>query len=141
MSRDASFLGRGWNFPPRFTAGGADTVMVAGEDDIRQSLEIIFATTPGERVLRGDFGCNLGDFVFEEADRALLGAITAAVSDAVLYHETRIRLDRLEVTESRETSGLLLISIHYTVRATNSRFNLVYPFYLREAGRSGEGGR
>jgi hypothetical protein len=26
----------------------------------------------------------------------------------------------------------LLIEVDYTVRATNSRFNLVYPFYLQQ---------
>ena len=32
-----------------------------------------------------------------------------------------------------QSLGLLLVTIDYTVRATNSRYNLVYPFYLREA--------
>ncbi len=35
--------------------------------------------------------------------------------------------------ESEAEQGLLLISIEYTVRSTNSRFNMVYPFYLNEA--------
>jgi uncharacterized protein len=54
-----------------------------------------------------------------------------------LYHEPRIELDRLDISEDQATEGLLLISLDYTVRSTNSRFNLVYPFYLNEATMPG----
>lgn len=137
MSDDPSFLGRGWRFPPRFGAGGGEVAMVAGAEDIRESLEIIFATELGERVMREDFGCSLSSFVFEEIDQSLLTRLRSAISDAILYHEPRIRLDNIEITENPDISGLLLIAIHYTVRATNSRFNLVYPFYVEEATGAG----
>jgi len=55
------------------------------------------------------------------------------VTDAILYHEPRISLDNLDISESQSEQGLLLISIEYTVRSTNSRFNMVYPFYINEA--------
>ncbi|MCU0837337.1 MAG: GPW/gp25 family protein [Rhodospirillales bacterium] len=137
MTEDPSFLGRGWRFPPRFGAGGRDVAMVAGVEDIRESLEILFATEIGERVMREDFGCSLASFVFEEIDRTLLTRLRAAVADAILYHETRIRLDGIDITENRDVPGLLQIAIHYTVRATNSRFNMVYPFYVKEATAAG----
>lgn len=133
MTDAPSFLGRGWAFPPQFSAGGADVAMAAAADDIRQSLEIIFATERGERVMREDFGCNLAGFVFEEIDRTLLTQVRSVVADAILDHEPRIRLDGVEVSEDPLVPGLLRISVHYTVRATNTRFNLVYPFYLEEA--------
>ena len=43
------------------------------------------------------------------------------------------RPEQLSVTESEDQEGLLLISIDYTIRSTNSRYNMVYPFYLKEA--------
>lgn len=128
-----SFLGTGWSFPPSFAPGGADVEMVSGPDDIHQSLEILFSTQLGERVMQDEFGCDLNRFLFEEIDRSLINGLTGMISDAILYHEPRISLDRLEIEESANEPGLLLISIDYTVRSTNSRFNMVYPFYLNEA--------
>ena len=133
MSGQSTFLGVGWSFPPAFAAGGADVATVADAEDIRQSLEILFATEPGERILRETFGCGLRPFVFEAVDQTLLTTIRSAVSDAILYFEPRIRLDSVDVTESADTAGLLRISIEYTIRTTNSRYNMVYPFYVNEA--------
>jgi uncharacterized protein len=139
MAEAQSFLGTGWGFPPTFGAGGGAVEMVSGVDDIRQSLEILLATRLGERVMQDDFGCDLTSVLFEEMDQGLVNALTGLISDAILYHEPRITLDRLEVSTDQAMAGLLLISLDYTVRNANSRFNMVYPFYLNEATNPGLG--
>jgi phage baseplate assembly protein W len=106
---------------------------VAAEEDISESLTILFGTAPGERVMRQDYGCELSRYLFEEVDQTLLTSIRSTVSDAILYYEPRIRLDGVDVAESADTPGQMTISVRYTVRANNTRFNLVYPFYLNEA--------
>jgi phage baseplate assembly protein W len=131
-----SFLGTGWSFPPTFTKGGAELIVVSGPEDIHQSLQILLSTQLGERVMHEDFGCDLNTMLFEEVDQNLVNTITSMVTDAILYHEPRISLDHLDISESQREQGLLLISIEYTVRSTNSRFNMVYPFYLNEATKS-----
>jgi uncharacterized protein len=133
MTVEQSFLGTGWSFPPTFTIGGAEVEMVAGVEDIHQSLQILLSTRLGERVMRDDFGCDLSYVLFEEIDQSLVNSLTRIVSDAILYHEPRISLDSLDVSESEIQPGLLLISIEYMIRSTNSRFNMVYPFYINEA--------
>jgi len=137
MQDDQSFLGTGWSFPPSFTQYGADVEMVSGPEDIHQSLQILFATQLGERVMQDEFGCDLNRFLFAEIDQGLINTLTGIISDAILYHETRITLDRLEISAGASVPGLLLISIAYTVKGTNSRYNMVYPFYLREATAPG----
>jgi phage baseplate assembly protein W len=137
MAEDQSFLGTGWSFPPTFGAGGGTVEMVSGVDDIRQSLEVLLATRLGERVMQDEFGCDLTTVLFEEIDQGLINTLTSMISDAVLYHEPRIELDRLDISEDQAVDGLLLISLDYTVRNTNSRFNFVYPFYLNEATSPG----
>ena len=134
---EQSFLGTGWGFPPAFGRGGATVVMVSDNQDIEQSLQILLATRLGERVMQDTYGCDLHDMVFEEMDQVLVNNMTRTVSDAILFHEPRIVLDSLDVSESASIQGLLLISIGYTVRKTNSRFNMVYPFYLNEASATG----
>jgi uncharacterized protein len=137
MLPDSSFLGTGWSFPPTFHRGGAQVAMVSGAEDIYQSLYILLSTRLGERVMQDQFGCALSNVIFEEIDQGLINSLTSGISDAILYYEPRITLDRLDVAESAEEPGLLLISLEYTIRSTNSRFNMVYPFYVNEATTPG----
>ncbi|MCK9395297.1 MAG: GPW/gp25 family protein [Methylobacter sp.] len=130
---NASFLGKGWSFPPSFSQNGRDVQRVSEHQDIQQSLQILLSTAQNERIMREDFGCDLQRFMFEEISQSLINRMTALITDAVLYYETRIELNNVQVDESDKIEGLLTISIDYTVRSTNSRFNLVYPFYLNEA--------
>lgn len=129
----ASFLGVGWRFPPSFSAGGTELALVAGEEDIHQSLEILLTTRAGERPMQEAFGCALDDLLFEEFDQALIARVAALLSDAILRHEPRIALNDLDVAQHRDDPGLLEVHLDYTVLGTNSRYNMVFPFYLNEA--------
>ncbi len=133
MDMENSFLGTGWGFPPRFGKNGGSVEMASDEEDIRQSLEILLSTSQGERLMHPDFGCDLNRFLFEEIDHGLTTRLKELISDALLFHEPRIKVEDIEISESDATAGLLLISIDYTIRITNSRFNMVYPFYIHEA--------
>src|SRR6476620_8945396 len=103
-----SFLGTGWSFPPTFTKGGAELLVVSGPEDIHQSLQILLSTQLGERVMREDFGCDLNTLLFEEVDQSLVNTLTTMVTDAILYHEPRISMDSLDISESQSDQGLLL---------------------------------
>lgn len=133
MTDDNSFLGTGWSFPPTFAPAGRDVRMVSDVEDIEQSLAILLATRRGERVMQDDYGCALSEFLFAEVSQGLVGRLRSFVGDAILRDEPRIIMNGVDVSASDAESGLLLISIDYTVRATNSRYNMVYPFYLNEA--------
>jgi uncharacterized protein len=91
--------------------------------------------------MRGSFGSSLRRFMFAEIDQTMLTGVRGAIYDAILAFEPRIEIDALEVVESGETAGLLTISLLYTLRGTNSRYNLVYPFYIREAATTAQAGR
>ena len=137
MANNDSFLGTGWSFPPSFSASGSDVHVVSGKEDIEQSLAILLSTQRDERVMQEDFGCNLNEFLFGEISQGLIGRIRSLIEDAILHHESRIVLNSIEASESGAEAGLLLISIDYTIRATNSRYNMVYPFYINEAALAG----
>lgn len=134
MLTDA-FLGTGWSFPPSFLADGAEVVMTSGLLDIHQSLEILLRTRPGERLMQEAFGCDLDAMMFAEVNAALVGRVETAIADAILLHEPRVQLVAVDVEPTREAS-LLEIHVEYTVPATNSRFNMVFPFYLHEASEA-----
>jgi phage baseplate assembly protein W len=132
-----AFLGRGWAFPPAFSAGGADVEMVSGALDIHQSLQIILGTVPGERVMAEAFGCDLTSLLFEELDQGLVNTAERLVRNAIIGFEPRVDLDRIDVTKSDTEAACVVVSVHYTVRGTNARYNMVFPFYLLEATPSG----
>ncbi|MDG1331960.1 MAG: GPW/gp25 family protein [Crocinitomicaceae bacterium] len=129
---DTLFLGRGWSFPTTFVKTNREVTMESGEDDIKQSLEILLGTTPGERIMHPDFGCNLKDYLFQPMSTTLKSIVQDIVKTAIVKFEARIDLLSINLNTEQELDGVLLIEINYTVRATNSRSNYVYPFYLEE---------
>jgi len=133
MADQHSFLGKGWSFPPTFSKIREEGVeMVSGEEDIRQSLEIILSTRPGERLLHPDFGCNLDMLLFEPLTTSLVTKMKDIISTAITIYEPRVNLNNIKLYTDDETNNKVIIELDYTVRATNSRFNMVYPFYLEE---------
>lgn len=106
--------------------------MCAAEADIIDSLRILFSTRPGERIMHPDYGCRLADLVFEPMDTRTRVAIEVAVTRAVQFFEARINLSRVEVTVGDWEEGRLEILLAYVIRATNSRHNMVFPFYIEE---------
>jgi uncharacterized protein len=132
MSADTTFLGRGWGFPPEFNRTAKGVGMLKNEEDIQSSLEILLSTRLGERIMQPDYGCNLDEMVFEAMNLTMRTYIKDLVEHAILYHEPRIELEKLDIDTAREAEGVLLILIDYRVRTTNSRFNFVYPYYKNE---------
>ena len=132
MITDESFLGIGWSFPPAFDSPQSTVVMVTEEEDVMQSLRILLGTRPGERVMQPGFGCNLDIMLFEPITTTLIAFVKELIQTAILYYEPRIELDSININTVEVHDGLILIELNYTIRSTNSRFNLVYPFYLNE---------
>ncbi len=127
-----SFLGTGWSFPPAFQLAKGAVQMVSEEDDIRQSLFLLFSTTPGERLMRPEYGCDLQRLVFERLNASTESQIVDLIRMAILRYEPRITVEEVRATLSDALQGRIDIEVSYTVRLTNSRDNIVYPFYFRE---------
>ena len=127
------FLGSGWAFPPAFASGGTAVAMVSGEEDIKQSLQILLSTSVKERIMHSGFGCDLNRFLFEEVDQRFVNDISNMVSRALLLYEPRIKVNEVTIKEVDVENGVVPIAVDYIVRTTNNRFNLVYPFYVNEA--------
>lgn len=129
MSVQKDFLGEGSGFPVSLTPAGT-LQPISDEEKVRQSIWTILSTSPGERVMRPNFGCPLHDLVFGPHNAITLSGAEDAVRDALNTWEPRIHLLDVHATFDVAQPNLLLIEINYEIRATNSRFNLVYPFYL-----------
>ena len=127
-----TFLGRGWSFPPSFDRLNNANQMVPGLSDIEESIHIILGTTPGERIMQPEFGCYLRRAVFEKVNTSLLTDLNHIIGHALLNFEPRVKFSHVEMLHSIAGEGVLHIRIFYSVVITNTRHNIVYPFYLDE---------
>jgi phage baseplate assembly protein W len=127
-----SFLGTGWAFPPSFDKAGSVAVMSHALEDIEESIRIILGTIPGERFMQPTFGCNLHRLVFEKVDTSLITEISDLISHALLEFEPRVSFEGVDVLLREDLKGLLHLELHYKIISTNTRHNMVYPFYFLE---------
>src|SRR5690606_14752565 len=126
------FLGEGWSFPPHSDKQTGEVVTTAGVADINKSLEILLSTRLGERVMLPNYGCNLEELLFQPLDVTLKTYVTELIKTAILYYEPRIDTQTVTLDATNELNGEILINIEYVVRITNSRANMVFPFYKTE---------
>jgi uncharacterized protein len=140
--KSENVIGRGWRFPikpgsdGRLHYLGKKTARLSsrGEDaeKIRQSLWLLLSTAPGERLMLPNFGCGIHDLVFEPNTATLRGTVQVKVLETLQRWEPRIDVLDVLVESPPEEGNLLNIRIDYRIRANNSFYNLVYPFFLTE---------
>jgi len=128
-----SFLGTGWSFPPEFVLETGEVLMTSDEEDIQASLKILLGTSFGERFLNPKYGLEMHELLFEPMSTTMTTFLKDRVKTAILIDEPRINLLSLEIDTSAQFEGRVAIILEYEVRATNSRFNLVYPFSTTDA--------
>jgi phage baseplate assembly protein W len=126
------FLGTGWKFPVEFD--GNEVKLVEEDEDIKEAILIILNTAHGERVMRPEFGCGIHNYVFSVINSSNLMMIENEIKTALTLYEPRITVDKVSTRVDEREEGKLMISIDYRVESSNSRYNMVYPFYLTEKG-------
>jgi phage baseplate assembly protein W len=137
--------------------------MVEDDEAIRQAILMLLATSPGERVMRPDYGCLLRRVIFSPNDDTTAGLAIHYVRVALERWEPRIEILRIDAgnysqradrpppeagkkkaaegdpDENKELpddpEGMLVVSLEYRVRATQAVRLLNIPISLR-----GEGG-
>lgn len=125
------FLGRGWKFPVEFTKGSASATLVQHEEDIKESLIILLTTIRGSRLLRPSYGTSVRTLIFEPLDANTATYISEEIKRAILVHEPRVFVDRVNA-DQESINGTLVVTIDYTIISSNTRSNLVFPFYINE---------
>src|SRR3954469_15622901 len=96
----STFLGVGWAFPIGVDLSG-ETALAADDEDIRQAIRIVLNTTPGERVMRPDFGAGLPALVFEPINTTSMALARHHVEQALIRWEPRIDSVAVDVTADR----------------------------------------
>ena len=131
----SKILGTGWRFPILPDASGSLSY-VDGDENVEQSLKILLLTHLGQRVMRPDFGTRARGLVFSPGSLQYLGVLESTVREAVRDWEPRIDLEQVQAEVDSEDEARVTVHIGYRVRQTNTRSNLVFPFYLDTVERS-----
>ena len=129
---DRAFLGAGMKFPPQIDPGTGRFAVSAREQSVRESVYLILMTSRGERWLEPNFGSQMASYAFMDTSPTMLRMMSDDLRDLLLTQEARISDVDVEI-DPETKNGCLLVNIRYTVAATNSQDNLVFPFYLNAA--------
>jgi len=131
--KEKEFLGSGVKFPPQVNKATGKFELVSGEECIRQSVYLILMTLKEERFLHPDFGSTLPAWVFMEKNSSMLNFLSLELARDIRRAEPRIENVEVKVEPSAKEE-CLMVSVDYSIRKTNHRDNLVFPFYLRQEG-------
>ncbi len=107
-------------------------LMVDDEASVRQSILLLLSTSPGERVMRPDYGCNLQELVFAPNDHTTAGLAIHYVRQAVRRWEPRAEIIRVDACQDENDPGKLNIELEYRVKGTQKSEVLKYSFSLNE---------
>lgn len=129
MNAAQTRLGRGVGFPVRPQLDRGALTFRSGAEKVRESIELILRTEPGERLMRPRFGCGLRQFLMEPNSVATRARLERAVTTALEAFEPRIVLRQVAATAGEDPS-LVILAIRYEHRFDATEGLLVYPFYL-----------
>lgn len=132
MVENKRFMGRGFQFPFGVDPATSRIAMSGAEDNIRESIRLILRTNIGERVMLPEFGTSAGDFLFSDSSAERISSLESSVREALEQWEPRISDVDVSAADHGGSRNMVELNIRYTVRMTNNRFNMVYPFYMME---------
>jgi phage baseplate assembly protein W len=128
--RDREYIGQGLTFPLQISQQGGFT-LAHGVNDIEQAVRIILSTSPGERVMRPEFGCRVHELVFAPNNAATRRLLAFYVEEALIRWEPRISVHEITTTTDTTRDGTLLVEIKYEIKDTHDEHSIVYPFFLQ----------
>jgi phage baseplate assembly protein W len=128
-SEKRTFLGSGWRWPLAISSQGG-IAMVHEADDIHEAILNVLQTSPGERVMRPEFGCGIHDLIFAPINARTFGLIDRHIRQGLGRWEPRAEVTDVDISVDPDNDARLLIHITYQVKATHDERSLVYPFYI-----------
>lgn len=109
----------GWPLLPLPNAEG-ELVYPSLEASVRQQIEVILRTRPGQQLARPTFGGGLQQFLFQPNTLTTRSRIQEAIIAALERYEARILLDRVDIEEVPDQPTHLVVEIGYRLRRTGA---------------------
>ena len=89
------------------------------EESVRQSIQIILRTRPGERIMRPHFGGGLEMYIHKQNTLTTRREISDSITEALGRWEKRIILDRVDVWAVEDRPTAVRVEIAYRLRRAN----------------------
>ncbi|MFF3785787.1 GPW/gp25 family protein [Streptomyces sp. NPDC001933] len=108
-----------------FRADGRGRTAHADHDEhVRDLIEQLLFTSPGERVMRPDFGCGLRDLVFSPSSPELTSTLELSVQAAL--QRWLGDLIEVEALDMESDENVVRVHLAYAVRVTGTRRDDVF---------------
>ncbi len=130
-----SFLGTGMKFPPQIDPATGRFVTVSGTRSVKEAVYLILMTQLGERVVRPGFGSDIMSYTFMDTGTTMMSMFKRNIMETIISQEPRIADVDVDL-EYNEREGAIIVNVGYVVSASNTRDNLVFPFYLERGGET-----
>lgn len=86
---------------------------------VRERIEAVLRTAPGEQLMRPVFGVGLETLIHQPNTLALRSGLEERIGEQLKAFEPRIMIDRIVVAEGTDRDSLL-VTIAYRLRATGA---------------------
>lgn len=134
---DKSFLGTGMKFPPQVNSATGRFLTASETESVKESIYLILMTAKTERIMRPDFGSNLMEYTFMDINETSVNMMKRSLASQLIEQEPRISDVRIE-TDTESKKGCMIVYIDYLISSTNTRENIVFPFYLNTVAEEEE---
>lgn len=88
------------------------------DDSVRQMIQVILLTRPGEQLMRPDFGAGISTFLNEPNTVETRRRLRELVMVSLAKWETRIAIDEVEVSPVEDAPTTVRIDVSYRLRRT-----------------------
>src|SRR5215207_2624300 len=113
-------LGRGISFPPRVGADGR-VAWSQGDQNVRESVEVVLKTELRERLRLPEFGGGLGRFLFEPNTTTTRRQVQDRIVKSLAVWEPRINVETVTVEADGQDPQLAVATIVYRLIATQAQ--------------------
>ena len=114
----------GWPLLPTPDADGTLAYPAALAESVRQQLQVILSTVPGEQLMRPDFGAGLTDFIGEPDTVTTRRRVYDRVTESIARWEPRVEVNRVDVDDFPGRPGSLRIEVGYRLVRTGELMTL-----------------
>lgn len=126
---DERHLGTGVKFPVSVNPATGRFMLSSGRESVKESIYLILTVQKEERWVRPEFGSRILSYTFMDTSLTRLNMMARELEDTILSQEPRIIKVDVNIEPQLE-KGCLIVNISYVTADTNTRDNLVFPFYL-----------
>jgi phage baseplate assembly protein W len=116
---EGTIFGRGISFPPRLGSDGR-LAFSAGPQNIREDIQVILLTIPGERLMLPGFGGKLKQFLYQPNTVSTRHEIEAEILRALAQWEPRISVDTVSVEADPLEQRAAVANIQYRLVASQA---------------------